>query len=255
MLYRFDLHIHSCLSPCGDLRCSPSAIARAAKAAGLNGVMLSDHNTSRNCPAFSEACTRAGLACLFGLEIATAEELHALAAFDTLEQARQMTELIYAALPTRSNDPAVFGDQPIVNVADEIESMEERLLSAPCSLSVSEVGMKIHELGGLFIASHVDRPVFSVFSQLGGLSGQEGFDAVELTCHAAQADWTAKLHGLPILRSSDAHDLDAIGRIWNEVELEQFTTSHLKNALQQDRVRNGVLAVPGIRQQFPDVAR
>ncbi len=238
MLYKFDLHIHSCLSPCGDLHCSPSAIAKAAKAAGLNGVMLSDHNTSRNCPAFAEACKREGLECLFGMEIATAEELHALAVFDTLEQAQQMTNVIYAALPTRINQPEVFGDQPIVNVDDEIEAIEWRLLSAPCSLTVYEIGNKIHELGGLFIASHIDRPVFSIFSQLGSLSGHEGFDAVELTRHAAKADWTDKIHGLPILRSSDAHHLGAIGQIWNEAELSEFRVEHLRNALKEHRVMN-----------------
>lgn len=238
MFYKFDLHIHSCLSPCADLHCSPSAIAKAAKAAGLNGVMLSDHNTARNCPAFAEACRREGLECLFGMEIATAEELHTLAVFDTLDQAQQMTEVIYAALPKRINQPLVFGDQPIVNADDEIESMEWRLLSAPCSLTVYEIGNKIHELGGLFIASHIDRPVFSIFSQLGGISGNERFDAVELTCHAAKADWTDKIHGLPILRSSDAHHLNAIGRMWNEAEMNQFTTTHLKMALNLKTVKN-----------------
>jgi len=238
VLYKFDLHIHSCLSPCGELHCSPSAIAKAAKAAGLNGVMLSDHNTSRNCPAFAEACRREGLECLFGMEIATAEELHTLAVFDTLEQAQQMTEVIYESLPKRLNQPDVFGDQPVVNADDEVESMEWRLLSAPCSLSVYEIGNKIHELGGLYIAAHIDRPVFSIFSQLGGLSGDEGFDAVELTCYSAQADWTDKIHGLPILRSSDAHHLNAIGQIWNELEMEQFTTKHLKIAFKHHLIMN-----------------
>ena len=238
MLYHFDLHMHSCLSPCGDLDCSPSAMAKAAKAAGLNGVMLSDHNTSRNCPAFAEACRREALECLFGLEIATAEELHTLAVFDTLEQAQQMTNVVYEALPKRINQPTVFGDQPVVNVDDEVESMEWRLLSAPCSLTVYEIGNKIHELGGLFIAAHIDRPVFSIVSQLGGLSGDEGFDAVELTGYAAKADWIDKIHGLPILRSADAHHLDAIGQIRNDVEMEQFTTTHLKIAFSHKLIKN-----------------
>ena len=238
MLYTFDLHIHSCLSPCGNLENSPSAIVKAAQRAGLNGVMLSDHNTSRNCPAFAEACRRAGLECLFGMEIATAEEFHTLAVFDTLEQAQQMTDIIYTALPSRVNQPNIFGDQPVVNVDDEIEELEWRLLSAPCSLNVYEIGTKIHELGGLFIACHIDRPVFSVFSQLGGLSGNEGFDAVELTYRAAKADWTEKIQGLPILRSSDAHDLTTIGRMSNKAELKQFRVEHLKNALTNHLVVN-----------------
>ncbi len=238
MQYRFDLHLHSCLSPCGDLECSPAAIVKTAKRAGLNGLMLSDHNTSRNCPAFAEACRREKVECLFGMEICTAEELHALAVFDTLAQAQQMTDLIYAALPKRVNQPEVFGDQPVVNADDEIEELEWRLLSAPCSLSVSEVGALIHERDGLFIASHIDRPVFSVFSQLGAISGNEGFDAVELTRHAAKEDWTAKIHGLPILRSSDAHLLATIGRIWNEAEMPKFSVEHLRSALKNNRVMN-----------------
>lgn len=238
MNYRFDLHIHSCLSPCGDLASSPSAIAKAAKAAGLNGVMLSDHNTSRNAPAFAEACKREGIACLFGMEITTAEEFHVLAVFDTLAQALQMTETVYAALPSRVNQPHVFGDQPVVNVDDEIEEMEPHLLSAPTSLSIQEIEQRVHGLGGLLIACHIDRPVFSVFSQLGGLSGHEGFDAVELTRMSAKKDWLEKICGFPILRSSDAHYLNAVGSIWNEAELEQFTVEQLRNALRKHLVTN-----------------
>lgn len=186
----------------------------------------------------AEACLREGLECLFGMEITTAEELHALAVFDTIEQAQQMTDVIYAALPKRVNQPNIFGDQPVVNADDEIEEMEWRLLSAPCSLNVYEIGNTIHELNGLFIACHIDRPVFSVFSQLGGLAGNEGFDAVELTCHAAKADWAEKIQGLPILRSSDAHDLNTIGRLWNQADMEQFRVEHLRKALKNHRVMN-----------------
>jgi len=232
MRYRFDLHIHSCLSPCGDLASSPTAIVAKAKAAGLNGIMLADHNTSRNSPALAEACHRQGLPCRFGMEITTAEELHALAVFDTLDAAAAMTDLIYAALPKRVNQPEVFGDQPIVNADDEIEEIEWRLLSAPCRLGVRDIGQSVHALGGLFIASHVDRPTFSVFSQLGAIAGDEGFDAVELTRFANRADWAPKLHGLPILRSSDAHYLHDIGNAYTEADMPDFTVTSLRTALQ-----------------------
>jgi PHP family Zn ribbon phosphoesterase len=226
MHYRFDLHIHSCLSPCADLGNSPVALAKAAKATGLNGVMLSDHNTSRNSQAFATACQREGIEALFGMEITTAEEFHVLAAFDTLAQAEQITKLIYATLPKRINQPLIFGDQFIVNADDEIEEQDWHLLSAPTALTIQE------------IACHINRHCFSVFSQLGGLSGDEGFDAVELSRHARKSDWTSRIHGLPILRSSDAHNLLAIGQIWNEAELEAFTVQQLKDALKENRVIN-----------------
>jgi len=230
MLYRFDLHLHSCLSPCGDLECAPSAVVEKAQSVGLNGLMLADHNTSKNAPACAEHCRRRGIACLFGMEVTSSEEVHALAVFDTVDQAAAMTEFVYAALPKRVNQPEIFGDQPVVNADDEIEELEWRLLSAPTRLPLKTIGEKIHELGGLFIPTHVDRPTFSVFSQLGGIAGDEGFDAVELSRFADPAEWKDKLRGLAIIRSSDAHYLENIGSIWTELELSGFNVAALKKA-------------------------
>ena len=70
----FDLHIHSCLSPCASLEMSPSEIVRRAVAAGMGGIALTDHQSARNAPAIAECARRAGLACLYGLEVCTAEE-------------------------------------------------------------------------------------------------------------------------------------------------------------------------------------
>jgi len=229
-MFKFDLHIHSCLSPCGNLTSSPSAIVRAAKEAGLDGIMISDHNSSRNSPALAEVCRRESFHCLFGMEVTTAEEVHCLAVFDTLEQAAAMTEIIYAALPKRANAPEVFGAQAVVNADEEVEELERHLLGAPTRLTIREVGARIHGLGGLFIAAHIDRAVFSVTSQLGGLSGDEGFDAVELSRHADVTVWRAKTLGLPFIRSSDAHYLDGIGAMWTEADLAGFSTRALKAA-------------------------
>lgn len=207
------------------------AIVRAAKAAGLDGIMLSDHNSARNCPALAEACRREGFACLFGMEVTTAEEVHCLAVFDTLEQAAALTETVYAALPARRNVPEVFGDQPVVNADDEVEELESHLLGAPTRLSLREAGARIHALGGLFIAAHMDRSVFSITSQLGGLAGDEGFDALELSRYADAPSWRAKAQGLPFIRSSDAHYLPMIGTVWSEAELTEFSVRALKAAL------------------------
>lgn len=232
LMFRFDLHIHSCLSPCGALDNSPAAVVRAAKAAGLHGLMLADHNSSRNSPALAEACRRENVACLFGMELTTAEEVHCLTVFDTLAQAAAMTESAYDALPKRVNRPDVFGYQAVVNADDEVEELEWRLLSAPTRLTIREAGQRVRELGGLFIAAHLDRPVFSVTSQLGGLAGDEGFDAVELSRAADLALWRGKTLGLPFIRSSDAHYLEGIGTLWTEADLPDFSTRALKTAFE-----------------------
>ena len=112
---------------------------------------------------------RAGLACLCGLEVCTAEEVHTLALFDTPEQALAMTKWVYAAMPKRVNDPDTFGDQPVVTWDDEIVELEWRILAMGCRKAIPEVSAKCHELGGLYVAAHIDRSAFSVYSQLGGI--------------------------------------------------------------------------------------
>ena len=224
---KFDLHIHSCLSPCANLEMSPSEIARRAVAAGMGGIALTDHQSARNTPAMAECARRAGLKCLFGLEVCTAEEVHTLAIFDTTEQALAMTEWVYASMPKRVNDPDTFGDQPVVTWDDEIVEMEWRILAMGCRRTIPEAAAKCRELGGLYIAAHIDRPNFSVYSQLGGIP--EGcFDAVELSRTADESVWLPKAEGYAVIRSSDAHNLDDVALVWAEANPESFTVAGLR---------------------------
>ena len=48
MQFKADMHIHSVLSPCGDIEMSPSAIVAQAKAKGLDIIGLTDHNSTLN---------------------------------------------------------------------------------------------------------------------------------------------------------------------------------------------------------------
>jgi PHP family Zn ribbon phosphoesterase len=237
-MFNFDLHIHSCLSPCADLDNSPKVIGHRAKEVGLNGLMLSDHNSSRNAPAMKEVCRREGLQMLYGMEITTAEEAHCLAIFDTQQQADQMMEYIYDCLPVIPNDPDIFGTQIVVDADEQVIEMEPMLLSAPTGIRIVDAGKRIHELGGLFVAAHLDRAYFSVTSQLGGLAGDEGFDAVEISRHADLEEWRARTLGLPVLRNSDAHYVDDIGAIYNTADLKEFSVAALKDALERGNVKH-----------------
>ena len=226
---KFDLHIHSCLSPCANLEMSPSEIVQRAVAAGMDGIALTDHQSARNTPAIAECARRAGLACLYGLEVCTAEEVHTLALFDTTEQALAMTDWVYAAMPKRVNDPETFGDQPVVTWDNEIIDMEWRILAMACRRSIPESAEKVRSLGGLFIAAHVDRPNFSVFGSLGAIP--EGcYDAVELSRTADVASWIQKTAGYAVTRSSDAHNLDDVARVWTEAETDVFSVEGLRKA-------------------------
>ena len=56
-----DLHIHSCLSPCGDELMTPNNIAKMAYLKGLDLIAVTDHNTARNLPAVEKACREIGM--------------------------------------------------------------------------------------------------------------------------------------------------------------------------------------------------
>ena len=223
---KFDLHIHSCLSPCANLEMSPSEIVTRAVAAGIDGIALTDHQSARNTPAIAECARRAGLKCLFGMEVQTAEEVHTVALFDTTEQALALTDWVYAAMPKRVNDPETFGDQPVVTWDDDIVEMEWRILAMGCRRTIPETAAKVHELDGLYIAAHIDRPNFSVLGSLGAIP-DNSFDAVELSRTADESLWLPKAAGYAVIRSSDAHNLDDVVRVWTEAEGE-FSIAGLK---------------------------
>ena len=246
---KFDLHIHSCLSPCANLEMSPSEIVTRAVQAGMDGIALTDHQSARNTPAIAECARRAGLKCLFGMEVQTAEEVHTVALFDTVEQALALTDWVYATMPKCVNDPETFGDQPVVTWDDDIVEMEWRILAMGCRRTIPETAAKVHELGGLYIAAHIDRPNFSVISALGSIpepprtvpsaafptvpsassptGADKYFDAVELSRTADETLWLPKAAGYAVTRSSDAHNLDDVARVWTEADGE-FSIAGLK---------------------------
>ena len=53
--YYYDLHMHSCLSPCGDMDMTPNNIVNMAKLLGLDVIALTDHNTAAGLPEFMDA--------------------------------------------------------------------------------------------------------------------------------------------------------------------------------------------------------
>lgn len=71
MKYYYDLHLHSCLSPCGSEDMTPANLAAMCALAGLDIVALTDHNTCGNCAAFCRAAEERDLLALAGMELCT----------------------------------------------------------------------------------------------------------------------------------------------------------------------------------------
>ena len=81
MLYTFDFHNHSCLSPCASLENSPLEMVERALRKRIDLFALTDHNSALNTPTFAIECANAGIIPLFGIELNPFEEAHLLAIF------------------------------------------------------------------------------------------------------------------------------------------------------------------------------
>ncbi|MFP4417117.1 MAG: PHP domain-containing protein [Chitinispirillaceae bacterium] len=238
MHVKADLHIHSCLSPCGSLEMSPSAIVSEAKSKGLNAVALTDHNCARNAPVFARLCERNGLRWLVGMEITSLEEAHVLALFDSCDDCMILDQIIYEHLPDVKNKPEKWGDQVVVNEWDEIEQEVEKYLGTATDLPVDELISIIHHYNGLAIPSHIDKPVFSIVSQLGFLPPQF-YDAIEISAHDSWRQLQKRFGSFPYITASDSHYLDTIGQVYTSLDIyeEKFTCDTVRACLRENRFR------------------
>jgi PHP family Zn ribbon phosphoesterase len=209
-----DLHNHSCLSPCASLEESPSRLARLARERGLGLVALTDHNSALNCPAFDEACRREGLAPLFGIEACSVEEVHVLCIFGRVEPALDFGLRLRSALMPLPYDPEKLGDQVVVDADEGVLELVDFYLGAALVLGFDEICAEAAERGALVIPAHVDRPMFSVSSQLGFLPPGP-YDAVE-----SMREPAPELRGgHTAISGSDAHYPEHVARRPFAVEL------------------------------------
>ena len=96
--YRCDLHIHSCLSPCGDEDMTPANIVGMAAIKGLDVIALTDHNSCKNCPAVMKFAEKYGVTVIPGMELTTQEEVHVQLGVDQHSWLRQALK---AETPTK----------------------------------------------------------------------------------------------------------------------------------------------------------
>jgi hypothetical protein len=162
--FRADLHVHSCLSPCGDLEIFPRRIVERALESGLDIIALTDHNTAENAAAAVRAAEGTRLTVLPGMEIASAEEVHVLGLFESMDDILPVQKEVFRSLPDVPAGARFVEDQVIVDAEDGVTGFSPRFLLAATRLDVREVVDLIHRCGGLAIAAHVDRPSFSVIS-------------------------------------------------------------------------------------------
>ena len=206
----YDLHIHSCLSPCGDNDMSPYNLVNMAKIFGYDIIALTDHNTCKNCGSAMKIGEKIGITVVPGMELCTSEEIHNVCLFPDLDKAMAFSDYIYGTLPPVKNREKIFGEQLIMDCEDGIIGKEEILLTTASSVSISELDELVKKYGGVSYPAHIDRNSYSIISSLGDFPYEAESRCFELTPKAKAEDYLEKYpatKGRLIIRSSDAHYL------------------------------------------------
>jgi len=207
--YYYDLHIHSCLSPCGDDSSTPDSIAGMGELNGLELMALTDHNTCKNCPAFFESAKRHGILPIAGMELTTAEDIHVVCLFETLEKAMAFDEEISKHLIKIPNRSDIFGNQLIMDSEDNIIGKEEYLLINATDISLDTAPAIVESFGGICYPAHIDRASNGVISVLGVFPQTPKFVCAELHNRELLTEFI-NLSGISeskLIISSDAHYL------------------------------------------------
>lgn len=210
---KYDLHIHTCLSPCADRAMTPATVAGMAKLSGAELIAVADHNSAANLPAAQAACTAYGLRLLPAIEACTAEEIHLLCYLPSVEAALELGEVFRRHLPSYPYDPAVWGEQWVMDEDDNILRREGRLLTGALELDIYQTAALCRSHGGIPVPAHVDKDSYSLLSVFGLWDDSLGFELAELAdlSRAPALLQSGRLPGgLPLISSSDAHALETM---------------------------------------------
>lgn len=233
----YDLHLHSCLSPCGDNDMTPYNLVNMAKVFGYDIIALTDHNTCRNCASAIEVGRQAGITVVPGMELCTREEIHCVCLFPGLEKAMAFSDYIYGTLPKIKNRERIFGQQLIMDTGDGILGTEEILLTTASSVSIDELPSLVSEYGGVCYPAHIDRNSYSIISALGDFSPDLKVSCFELTPKADEKEYLQRYPSTIdklIIRSSDAHYLTNMREPEFYVELSENSPQALIDYLKGD---------------------
>jgi len=206
----------------------PPAIVAAAIDAGLSAIAITDHNTAENVPAVTEAAD-SRIAVIGGMEMTTAEEIHLLGLFPTMEALFDMQRVIYEHLPGE-NDAERFGPQYVVDGEGYIVAVNGKLLAGATDLPLETMIDLAHDRSGITVACHVDRESFSLMSQLGFIPETLPIDAIELSAHAGD-ELYRRAYPATLVTGSDAHFPEHVGSAATTVTAAEATFEELVLAL------------------------
>ena len=222
MKFKFDLHIHSALSPCAEKEMTPVTIVGSAALIGLDFVAIADHNAIGHVPVAMKAGDAFGVSVVPAVEVQTNEDIHLLCLFPTYGE----LEAFFRELPLseRKNRADLFGEQLYFDEDDNIVGTEHRMLLDSMGIGCESVRVLAERHGGVAVPAHIDRDANSMLKILGAVPPE--YRTVELSTRVGESDFRKWSEERLVIVDSDAHTLEDVSAR-GEIELPEGTVEAL----------------------------
>ncbi len=217
MKYKYDLHIHTTLSPCAEVLNTPNNILNMAMLANLDFIAITDHNSCKQIPEILKIADSYDFVVVPGIEV-TVEGFHVLVYFKDVNDALMFEEDLQPFFEKKKFD-SNYGEQVIFDGFDQqIEFYEQDLTAIDIKYKTFyKIARKYETL--IFLA-HIDRTSTSALKNYS--LDDFSFDGIEFSKFAS-ASFKEAYRSYKSLENSDSHCITDIGIEENYLELEEKT--------------------------------
>lgn len=230
----YDLHLHSCLSPCGDEDMTPANIVGMAALKELDVIAVTDHNSCKNCPAVMKLAEAYGVLAIPGMELTTQEEIHVVCLFGELEAAMAFDAYVYQHLLPIPNREDIFGRQLIMDEEETVLGKVENLLINSTDIAFDSVYRLLEGYGGIMLPAHIEKNANSLLANLGFVPPDSQFRCFELKDLGKLStvqEANPYLKKCKVITNSDAHYLEHIHEPVNFLHCKEKSTQGVLEAL------------------------
>jgi predicted metal-dependent phosphoesterase TrpH len=152
-----DMHIHTRFSPCSGMRIKH--LVGKAKERGLNGICITDHDTTASLTAFQNIYNETGICIIVGLEYTTQEGdflvfcptkyfSMGMGAEDLLQWAEKEGAIVIPAHPFRKSRPADPAILKSFNIIERLNGRNHPSENEACKAWLKQYGNGTRTVGG-----------------------------------------------------------------------------------------------------------
>jgi len=210
---------------------TPNNIINMASLKGLDIIAITDHNSLKQLPIIHEICLSYNLVLVYGVEVATKEDIHVLVYFLTLEDAMSFDQFLETVTVHEAYDTQKYGEQILTDIEDFTTAVIPYYLGRPIELDLIQLVDILKNYQHLRFFAHIDRDKNS------GLKYYQQIDMNGVECTKRVSKEFIKEHlskTSKIIYNSDAHQLTDISERdpKNMFELEEKSIEAFFKAFQ-----------------------